>query len=127
MLPRLLANLVVLLHLAFIVFVVAGGFLAYRWPRAAWIHLPAAAWGALIELRGWICPLTPLENHLRHLAGEAGYTGGFIEHYVIPVVYPSGLTPRIQILLGIGVVAINGIAYGGYALRRFARRSAGEQ
>lgn len=110
---RLLADLVVGTHFLFIAFVVAGGFLAWRWRRAAWIHVPVAIWGALIEFAGWICPLTPLENHLRRAAGEAGYAGGFIEHYLIPIVYPVGLTRGIQIGLGVAVVVINVIAYGG--------------
>lgn len=107
----LLADAVLLLHLAFILFVVLGGFLAWRWPRLAWLHLPAAAWGALIEFGDWPCPLTPLENHLRALAGEAGYAGGFIEHYLLPLVYPEALTRELQIALGLGVVAINLAAY----------------
>lgn len=110
---RLLADLVVGVHSAFIAFVVAGGFLTWRWPRLGWIHVPAAAWGTLIELAGWICPLTPLENHLRHRAGDAGYAGGFIEHYVIPIVYPAGLTRPLQIALGVGALALNLVAYGG--------------
>lgn len=119
----LLADAVLLLHLAFILFVVLGGFLAWRWPRLAWLHLPAAAWGALIEFGGWPCPLTPLENHLRALAGEAGYRGGFVEHYLLPLVYPEALTRELQIALGLGVVAINLAAY---ALgRRRARLSRG--
>lgn len=121
MLPRLLADLLVLVHFAFIVFVVAGGLLVWRWRRTAWLHVPAAVWGALIELRGWICPLTPLENHFRRLAGQAGYAGGFIEHYVFPIVYPSGLTPRVQVALGLAVVALNVAMYGWLIVRRRAR------
>jgi hypothetical protein len=120
-LPRLLADLLVLVHFAFIVFVVAGGLLVWRWRRTAWLHVPAAVWGALIELRGWICPLTPLENHFRRLAGRAGYAGGFIEHYVFPIVYPSGLTPRVQVALGLAVVALNVAMYGWLIVRRRAR------
>jgi len=112
MLPRILADVVVGLHFLFIVFVVAGGFLAWRWPRMAWVHLPMGLWGALIEFTGWICPLTPLENALRRAAGDAGYAGGFIEHYLIPVVYPAGLTRGTQLLLGVAVVVLNVIAYG---------------
>ncbi len=118
MLYRLAADTVVFLHFAFTVFVVLGGFLAWRWRRLAWIHVPAAVWGAFIEFAGWICPLTPLENHFRRLAGEAGYTGGFIEHYLLPVLYPRGLTPTIQIILGIIVVVVNGYAYWVYFRRR---------
>jgi hypothetical protein len=122
---RLLADLVVGVHAAFITFVVLGGFLAWRWPRAAWVHLPAAAWGTLIELAGWICPLTPIENQLRSRAGDAGYAGGFIEHYLIPVVYPAGLTRELQILLGIAALAVNVLAYGGLWWRTRRRRSRG--
>lgn len=125
MLPRIFADLVVLLHAAFVVFVVTGGVLVWRWHRVVWFHLPAAIWGMLIEFRGWICPLTPLENRLRRLAGEAGYGSGFIEHYVIPVVYPSGLTPRVQLILGLAVAAVNVSVYGGYIVWRLvARRQA---
>ncbi len=120
---RLAADTLVLLHLAFTVFAVVGGFLAWRWPRVAWIHIPAAVWGALIEFMGWVCPLTPLENHFRRLAGEAGYAGGFLEHYVIQVLYPRGLTPTIQVILGAVVVLVNGYAYSVYFRRR--RRRAG--
>jgi hypothetical protein len=109
---RVLADLVVLIHAAFVVFVVLGGLVVLRWPRLAWLHIPAALWGALIEFGGWICPLTPLENALRHRAGEAGYSGGFIEHYVVHVLYPSGLTPGVRYLLGGVVLAINAFAYG---------------
>jgi hypothetical protein len=109
---RLAADLVVALHVLFIAFVIGGGLLVWRWHRLAWAHVPAAMWGALIEFAGWICPLTPLENALRQRAGDAGYAGGFVEHYVIPVVYPAGLTPTVQIVLGTGVIVVNLIAYG---------------
>jgi hypothetical protein len=118
MLFRFAADLIVIVHLAFVVFVVAGGLLALRWHRAAYIHIPAALWGAWIEFTGWICPLTPLENHLRRLAGEAGYTGGFIQHYIVGVVYPAGLTTAIQVTLGTIVVAVNGVVYWMYFTRR---------
>ena len=108
---RLAADVVVLLHLAFIVFVVGGGFLAWRWPRIAWVHLPCAAWGVVVEWMGWLCPLTPLENVLRRQAGTAGYEGGFIEHYLVPVIYPPGLTPAVQVGLGALVLAVNAVAY----------------
>jgi hypothetical protein len=117
---RLAADAVVLVHLAFVVFVVVGGFLVMRWPRIAWLHVPAALWGAWAELTATICPLTPLENALRRRAGEAGYEGGFIEHYLIPLLYPAGLTPGHQRWLGAFVVAINVAAYV-LAIRR-ARR-----
>jgi hypothetical protein len=108
---RLLANAVVLLHALFIVFIVFGGFLAWRWRWVAVLHVPAAIWGVLIEYRGWICPLTPLENALRVRAGQAGYSGGFVEHYLLPAMYPSGLTPRIQAGLGTLVLVVNVVAY----------------
>jgi len=108
---RLLADLVVVLHLGFVLFVVLGGLLVLRWPRAAWLHLPAALWGAGIEFLHGICPLTPLENHLRRLGGEAGYSGGFVEHYVLPVLYPAGLGRGLQIGLGLFVVVLNLVVY----------------
>ena len=125
MILRLSADLVVLLHFAFVVFVVGGGVVVLRWPRWAWLHLPAAIWGALIELTGRICPLTPLENRLRMATGETGYAGGFVEHYLIPVIYPDGLTRGLQISLGIGVVAINLVFYGLLVARR-SRAGRGE-
>ncbi len=118
MIFRLAADLVVLTHLAFVVFVVVGGFAVWRWPKIIYVHVPAAVWGAWIEFVGWVCPLTPLENSLRRMAGEAGYEGGFIEHYLTSVLYPRGLTTQIQILLGVAVVAANAAAYGLYIRRR---------
>jgi hypothetical protein len=118
MLYRLLADLVVLLHSAFVLFVVLGGLLALRWPRAAWFHLPAALWGAGIEFAAGVCPLTPLENHLRRLGGEAGYAGGFVEHYVLPVLYPAGLTQGVQLVLGTFVVVLNVVVYTAVWRRR---------
>jgi hypothetical protein len=109
---RFLADLVLGLHLLFVVFVVLGGLLLVRWPRLAWMHLPAAIWGAMIELGGWICPLTPLENTLRARAGEAGYRGGFIEHYILPVLYPGHLTRGIQLALAAVVIVVNLGVYG---------------
>src|SRR5512144_911769 len=100
MLYQRLADLVVVIHFAFVLFVVLGAFLVLRWPRLAWVHLPAAVWGVLIEYAGWICPLTPLEHWLRRAAGESGYEGGFVEHYIIPVLYPLGLTRMTQWVLG---------------------------
>lgn len=118
---RVLADLVVGLHALFVVFVVAGGLLALSRPWVAAVHLPAAAWGALIEFRGWICPLTPLENSLRASAGQGGYQGGFIEHYLLPVLYPAGLTRGVQVVLGSLVIAIN-LAIYAVLLRRRRRR-----
>lgn len=108
----LLADLVVVAHLGFVVFVVAGGLLVLRWPRVARVHLPCAAWGALIELAGWVCPLTPLENLLRRAAQTPGYERGFVEHYVIPIVYPGALTDELRVALGLLVIAVNGAVYG---------------
>ena len=118
MIHSLLADLVLLLHLAFILFVVLGAFLVFRFPRLIWLHLPAAAWGALVELAGWVCPLTPLENHLRRLAGGVGYEGGFIGHYLLPIVYPEALSRQLQVALGLGVVIINVVAYAMIRRRR---------
>ena len=112
MVYRLLADLVLALHLCFIVFVILGALLAFRWPRIAWVHVPACVWGAALELFGLLCPLTPLENALRRAGGAADYTGGFVEHYLAPLVYPPGLTPRLQILLGVSVLLVNAGLYG---------------
>lgn len=117
MLRSILADAVLALHFAFVAFVVAGGLLVARWPRFAWVHLPAAVWGAVVELAGWICPLTPLENHLRETAGRAGYSGGFVEHYLSALIYPAGLTPRAQLVLGIGVIAVNLAVYAAVIIR----------
>jgi len=115
----LLADALVVVHLAFVVFVVAGGLLVLRWPRVAWVHLPAALWGAAIALGGYLCPLTPLENSLREAGGGAAYTTGFIEHYIVPVLYPGALTRPIQIGAGIVVVLLNALVYGiAFGLRR---------
>ena len=112
MIYRLLADAVLLVHLGFIVFVVAGGLFLFRWPRLPWLHLPAVVWGVTIEICGCICPLTPLENRLRQWGGEAGYTGGFVDHYLLPIIYPAGLTREWQIALGLGLAALNLAAYG---------------
>jgi len=117
---RLLADAVLLAHAAFVAFVVLGGLLVLRWPRLAWLHLPVVAWGAGIELLGGICPLTPLENHWRVLAGEHGYAGGFVEHYVFALLYPDGLTRPIQVLLGLLVIGLNVAVYA-WAWRRSRR------
>jgi hypothetical protein len=107
----LMADAVLVLHLAFIAFVVIGGLAVLRWPRLAWVHIPAALWGALIEFGGWICPLTPLENSLRKLGGETGYSGGFIDHYLTSMIYPDGLTRTTQFAVGALVLVINGYVY----------------
>lgn len=121
MIAAVLADLVVLLHLGFILFVLFGGLLVLRRRRLMWLHLPVVAWGAAIEFVGWICPLTPLENRLRAAAGEAGYSGGFIEHYLIPLIYPAGLTRELQWLLGAAVLLVNAVVYW-----RVLRRGAGK-
>jgi hypothetical protein len=108
---RLLADATVALHFTFIVFVVLGGLLVLRKPYVAWLHLPAVAWVVWLELTGAICPLTPLENAFRARAGEAGYAGGFVDHYLMPVIYPAGLTPQIQTILGIAVLVLNVAVY----------------
>ncbi len=126
MLYRLLADLVVVLHAGFVLFVVLGGLAALRWPRAAWLHLPAAVWGAGIEFLGGICPLTPLENQLRQLGGEAGYAGGFVEHYLLPVLYPQALTRGTQYVLGGFVVLLNLAVYA-WVWRRWRRSRARRQ
>lgn len=122
MLYRLLADVVLLLHLAFVLFVVLGAFLVWRCPRLVWLHLPAAAWGIFIEITGRICPLTPLENHLRRSGGAAGYSGSFIEHYLLPLIYPEDLTRRTQMLLALGAAAINLAAYARSYLRARRKR-----
>lgn len=104
---QFLADALVVFHLAFVSFVIFGGLLVVRWPRMAFVHLPAAAWGVFIEWSGLLCPLTPLENHLRALANEATYRGGFVDHYVMPVLYPDGLTRNIQFVLGAGILILN--------------------
>jgi len=120
--PLLFADLIVVLHFAFVAFVVAGGLLALRWPRIAWLHLPAAAWGAWIEASGAICPLTPWENRLRRLAGESGYPGCFVEHYLIPLIYPAGLTATSQRWLAALVVLVNVAVYAAIVALRWRRQ-----
>lgn len=113
------ADALVVLHLVFVVFVVFGGVLVYRWPGWAWAHVPAFVWGAVIEFNNWICPLTPLEQRLRLAAGENGYSGGFVEHYLLPLLYPQGLTRDIQVGLGLFVVAVNVGVYGIWLWRKW--------
>lgn len=115
-----LATLVVAAHFGFILFVMFGGLLALRWRWVPWLHLPCSLWGGYVELSGSICPLTPLENQLRRAAGAAEYAGGFIERYILPIVYPPGLTRGVQLTLGVGLVVLNVGVYT-WVLRRWRR------
>ena len=124
---RLLADGVVAVHFLFVAFVVGGGLLVLRWPRLVLLHIPAACWGALIELGGWSCPLTPLENGLRQAAGEAGYQQSFIEYYLLPIIYPAGLTRGLQLAMAAAVIVINLLIYGWLMHRRRQARSRAEQ
>lgn len=117
----MLADLTLLTHLVFILFVVLGGFLVLRWRWVAIIHLPAVLWGILIEWGNRVCPLTPLEQRLRLAANEDGYNGGFIEHYLMPLIYPEELTRGIQLGLGLFVLLVNVLIYGWLLLRRKKR------
>ena len=123
MLYSALAELVLVLHAAFIVFVLIGGLLALRWRLLPLLHLPCVLWGIMIELYGWICPLTPLENQLREAGGERGYSGGFIDHYLLPIVYPPGLTPGLQALFAAIMAGVNIAVYT--LLWRKRRRATG--
>ena len=114
---RLLADLVLVVHAAFVAFVMLGGLAVLRWPRLAWLHLPVVLWGAGIEFFGGICPLTPLENRWRQLAGDQGYAGGFVDHYIMTLLYPDGLTRSVQVALGLLVLVVN-VAIYAYAWRR---------
>jgi hypothetical protein len=120
MIYRILAELLMIVHMAFILFVVFGGFAVLKWHWMALVHVPIAAWGAIVELKSWVCPLTPWENKFRLLAGQEGYSEGFIEHYLMPVIYPPGLTKDIQTTMGLLVVAINLLIYG-YLIYRLVR------
>lgn len=122
MATRWAADAVLVLHLAFIVFACLGGWLAWFWPRVLWVQLPAAGWAIWIELSGRVCPLTNIENDLRLQAGQAGYTSSFIEHHLLGVIYPQGLTRDIQMLLAAAAVALNLSAWGGLLWRRHLSR-----
>ncbi|MDD2091328.1 DUF2784 domain-containing protein [Pseudomonas guariconensis] len=122
MLYRLAADALVLVHLAFILLVLFGGLLVVKWRAALFIHLPALAWGLAVEGLHLACPLTGWENRMRAAAGGAGYQGGFVEHYIWPLIYPSGLTPQIQTLLGLFVLLQNLVVYS-YVIRRWRRSS----
>ncbi len=117
----LTADLIVLIHFAFILFVMFGGFLVMKWRAFIWLHLPAAVWGVLIEFFGWICPLTTWENQLRR-HNESEYSTGFIEHYIIPLIYPEGLNRDIQIVLGIALILLNLFIYA-WCFRKWASQS----
>ena len=108
---RILADLVVFVHLGFVLFVAFGGILVFRWRSVLWVHVPAVVWGILIEFAGWTCPLTPLENWLRSWGRERGYEGGFVEHYLVSILYPETLPRGFQIILGFAVLLINLIVY----------------
>lgn len=108
---RITADLIVLLHVCFVLFVLLGGFLVLWRKYLAWCHIPAVIWGAAIEFFGWVCPLTPLENLLRNKGGNASYATGFVEHYIMPILYPTVLTRKMQIGLGIVVLVINAVIY----------------
>ena len=125
MIYRVLADLVLVAHLGFILFVITGGLLALRWRRAMWLHLPAAVWGGFIEVSGRICPLTPLENWLRRAGDAPGYSGGFIEHYLVPVIYPPGLSAGAQIVLAGLLLAANAVIYG-FVWRHWRGRGTGK-
>jgi hypothetical protein len=125
MIWSLLADTLVVIHFAFTAFVIFGGFLTWRWPAAAFVHLPALAWGCWVEVSHTICPLTPLENHLRHLGGEAGYSGGFLAHYLARVLYPPGLTWHVQWVLAALLLAINLLAYARFLTSRRSASSRG--
>lgn len=121
MIYRILADGVLIVHLTFLLFVVFGGILLFKWPWVAFIHVPVAVWGASIEFFGWMCPLTPLEQNLRRASGAAGFSGGFIEHYLIPIIYPGALTRELQWGLGFVVVAVNLGVYVLWRRRRVGR------
>jgi hypothetical protein len=118
----LLADIVTVLHLTFVAFVLLGGFLVLRWRRSIWIHGPAVLWGVVVEWAGWVCPLTPLENWLRLKGDVRGFAGGFVAHYLVPLLYPEALTPGIQGVLGGLVILVNLLVYG-YVLRVRRRRA----
>lgn len=119
---RVAADALVVLHLGFILFVLLGGLLSLRWSGVVWVHLPAVCWGALVEFLHLGCPLTPWENRLRQAAGQEGYQGGFVEHYLIPIIYPAGLTPQLQLWLGFVVLLVNTLVYG-WLIWRWRRRA----
>ncbi|WP_372684026.1 DUF2784 domain-containing protein [Desulfosarcina sp.] len=122
MIAGLAADIIMLVHLLFILFGALGGILVVKWRKVAFLHLPCVLWGVLIAFGGWICPLTPLEMHLRQLAGQAGYAGGFIDHYVMPIVYPAGLTRGMQIAFGVTLLTVNLLVYARMLVNRGSER-----
>ena len=123
MIYSFLADLLVVFHLVFIFYVIAGALLIFKWPKTLWLHIPACFWGMTVEFTGWICPLTPWEIQLRRLAGEEGYIESFIEHYLIPIIYPNGLTREVQMLLGGTVLIVNLSLYTLILIKRRKRKT----
>ena len=123
MIYSFLADLLVVFHLVFILYVMAGALLIFKWPKTLWLHLPSCFWGMTVEFSGGICPLTPWEIQLRRLAGEEGYTGSFIEHYLISIIYPSGLTREVQMVLGGSVLIVNLSLYTLILIKRGKRKT----
>jgi hypothetical protein len=111
MLSRVFADIVLSLHFAFILFGLFGGFLVLYKRRVVWLHAPVVLWSSLVNLAGWICPLTPLENIFRSAAGQSGYGGGFVEHYIAPLIYPGGMPRTLELVAGISVLAWNSFVY----------------
>ena len=123
MIYSFLADLLVVFHLVFILYVIAGALLIFTWPKTLWIHLPSCFWGMTVEFTGWICPLTPWEIQLRRLAGEEGFSRSFIEQYLIPMIYPSGLNREIQMLMGSIVLIVNLSLYTLILIKRRKRKT----
>jgi hypothetical protein len=118
---HILADLVVVVHLLFVIYAIFGGLLVLKWKFTVFLHIPALLWGTVVEARGWICPLTPLENRFRMEAGQTGYSGGFVDNYVVPVLYPENLTRTDQLVLALFLVTINVVIYV-FVIRRLTRR-----
>ena len=123
MIYSFLADLLVVFHLVFILYVIAGALLITKWAKTLWLHLPSCFWGMTVEFTGWLCPLTPWEIRLRRLAGEEGYTGSFIEQYLNPIIYPSGLTREVQMVLGGTVLIVNLSLYTLILIKRRKRKT----
>jgi hypothetical protein len=121
MILRILADTVLVVHFSFIIFTLFGGLLALVGRTAIWFHIPVVLWSSVVNLAGWVCPLTPLENRLRELAGQAGYEGGFVEHYLMEVIYPGGMTRDLELTAGISVLVWNVLLYA-YVLHRQRRK-----